>query len=64
MGIGAGLLRLLFFRKRGNTVLILGPPAAGKTTLYLQLRDGITHNGTVASMQENEEQLVLATEKV
>lgn len=37
----------------GSSVLIAGPCNAGKTMLFMQLRDGTTHNGTVASMQEN-----------
>ncbi len=45
-------------------MLIVGPCDAGKTTLFLQLRDGTTHSGTVASMQENMGEFALSTEKV
>lgn len=38
----------------GTTVVLAGPCNAGKTTLFYQLKDGSTHNGTVASMQENQ----------
>jgi signal recognition particle receptor subunit beta len=40
-------------RSRGNVIVLAGPCNSGKTALFLQLRDGSTHNGTVASMQEN-----------
>lgn len=45
-------------------MLLVGPCDAGKTTLWLQLRDGTTHHGTVASMQENAGEFVLSGEKV
>lgn len=38
---------------RRNTLLLTGPCNAGKTTLFLRLRDGELRHGTVASMQEN-----------
>ena len=34
--------------------MLVGPCDAGKTTLFLHLRDRSTHAGTVASMQPNE----------
>lgn len=40
---------------KSNVVLLVGPCNAGKTTLFYALRDGTTHLGTVASMQENED---------
>lgn len=40
--------------KKGSTVVLVGPCNSGKTTLFYQLKDGSCHNGTVASMQENE----------
>lgn len=52
----SALLQILFAprgRKSGSAVIIAGPCNSGKTTLFLQLRDGTAHNGTVASMQEN-----------
>lgn len=40
---------------RGSKPVVLaGPCGGGKTCLFFQLRDGSTHSGTVASMQENE----------
>lgn len=60
----AGLLRFLLAKKTGKSVLLLGPSGSGKTTLFLQLRDGETHNGTVASMQENAGSFVMANENV
>ncbi len=48
------IIRLASGGKRGSTVLLLGPCNAGKTTLFYRLKDGTTHLGTVASMQENE----------
>jgi len=55
----AALVRLLSPRAKGDAILIVGPMDAGKTTLFLRLRDGSTHNGTVASMQPNEGTTVL-----
>ncbi len=62
--VSAGLLRILFAGRKGDTVLFLGPAGAGKTTMYLQLRDGTLHNGTVASMAENVSRCMLIHEKV
>eukprot|EP00879_Flechtneria_rotunda_P005934 GHRR01006240.1.p1 GENE.GHRR01006240.1~~GHRR01006240.1.p1 ORF type:complete len:271 (+),score=67.33 GHRR01006240.1:329-1141(+) len=47
------LLPVFSSRKKGNTIILAGPVNAGKTTLFLQLRDGTQHNGVVASMQDN-----------
>ena len=59
------MLRLLLGgSRRGNTVLLLGPCDAGKTTLFHQLTEGSTHLGTVASMQANEAVGPLAAERV
>ncbi|KAL3161410.1 hypothetical protein ABBQ32_010300 [Trebouxia sp. C0010 RCD-2024] len=58
-----GLIRLYLSKGKGNAVLLLGPSGSGKTTLFLQLRDGDTHNGTVASMQENAGTFALSTEQ-
>jgi len=41
-------------RKKGSAVLLLGPSNAGKTSLYLTLKDGGVKTGTTTSMQENE----------
>ena len=62
--VSAGLLRILFAGRKGDIVLFLGPAGAGKTTMYLQLRDGTLHNGTVASMAENVSRCMLIHEKV
>ncbi|KAK9904218.1 hypothetical protein WJX75_007076 [Coccomyxa subellipsoidea] len=49
------VIGILFQRrgKKGDTVLLVGPCGAGKTTLFLQLERGAARQGTVASMQEN-----------
>ena len=60
----AALLKLWASGPKGNAVLLVGPCDAGKTTLFHQLRDGSTHAGTVASMQENVADGVLASEQV
>ncbi|CAD7700227.1 unnamed protein product [Ostreobium quekettii] len=39
---------------RGSSMLLVGPSGAGKTVLFLQLKEGDTLNGTVTSMDENE----------
>eukprot|EP00983_Pelagomonas_calceolata_P094524 1157899-Pelagomonas_calceolata.AAC.3 len=44
-------------------VLLVGPCGAGKTALFFALRDASLHNGTVASMQENEGMVQLQGEK-
>jgi len=41
-------------RKKGSAVLILGPANAGKTALYLTLKDGGVRTATTTSMEENE----------
>ena len=60
----AALLKLWLSGSRGNLVLLVGPCDAGKTTLFHQLTSGSTHQGTVASMQSNLSEGVLASEKV
>ncbi|KAJ7300107.1 hypothetical protein O6H91_09G095100 [Diphasiastrum complanatum] len=49
-------------RKKSDTILIVGLSGSGKTVLYYQLRDGSTHEGTVTSMQPNEDRFVLHSE--
>lgn len=39
---------------KGSSVILAGPINSGKTTLFLQLRDGSPHQGTVSSMAEND----------
>jgi len=53
-----GLLR----RRKSNTILLAGLSGAGKTVLFYQLRDGSTHQGTVTSMEPNEDCFVLHSE--
>lgn len=48
------LLKLYSGKKRGDTVLLVGPCNGGKTTLFHRLKGSATCLGTVASMQENE----------
>ncbi|EFN54587.1 hypothetical protein CHLNCDRAFT_59704 [Chlorella variabilis] len=57
------LLKLWLAGPKGNVVLLVGPCNAGKTTLFHQLAEGSTHLGTVASMQANEAEGPLASEK-
>lgn len=45
-------------------MLLVGPCDGGKTMLFHQLLEGSTHLGTVASMQSNVAEGVLASEKV
>jgi signal recognition particle receptor subunit beta len=49
LALGGGRSR----RRRSNTVVLAGPVNAGKSSLFFQLTDGSSHNGLVASMQEN-----------
>lgn len=56
-------LHLFASGPRGASVLIVGPSDAGKTTLFLQLRDRSTGKGTVASMQPNEADIKLPSDK-
>ncbi|KAL4427612.1 hypothetical protein ABPG75_001701 [Micractinium tetrahymenae] len=57
------LLKVWLSGPGGSTVLLVGPCDAGKTTLFHQLLEGSTHLGTVASMQANVAEGVLASEK-
>ncbi|GFH07205.1 uncharacterized protein HaLaN_01973 [Haematococcus lacustris] len=50
-------------RTRGSLIVVAGPCGSGKTTLFYQLRDGSTHNGTVASMQENSGEVLVKGDK-
>jgi signal recognition particle receptor subunit beta len=72
--VGLAVLLLLLFvlprrlfgrsspRKKGWSVLILGPSGAGKTALFLRLRDGKLKD-TVTSMQPNEGRVVVENNK-
>lgn len=57
------ILRVFASGPRGVAVLIVGPCDAGKTTLFLQLRDRSTGKGTVASMHPNEADVKLPYDK-
>jgi len=46
-----------------NTIVLSGLSGSGKTTLFYQLRDGSSHQGTVTSMEENNDTFVLHSEK-
>ncbi|KAL8519101.1 hypothetical protein ACS0TY_010149 [Phlomoides rotata] len=52
----------LFKRRTLNTVLLTGLSGCGKTVLFYQLRDGSSHQGTVTSMEPNEETFILHSE--
>lgn len=42
-------------RTKSNTIVLAGLSGSGKTTLFYQLRDGSAHQGTVTSMEPNDE---------
>eukprot|EP00252_Welwitschia_mirabilis_P021662 TRINITY_DN5611_c0_g1_i1.p1 TRINITY_DN5611_c0_g1~~TRINITY_DN5611_c0_g1_i1.p1 ORF type:complete len:279 (-),score=42.06 TRINITY_DN5611_c0_g1_i1:276-1013(-) len=50
--------------KKLNTILLTGLSGAGKTVLFYQLRDGSVHQGTVTSMEPNEDCFILHSEKL
>lgn len=56
------LLLGLFKRKKSNTIVLAGLSGSGKTILFYQLRDGSSHQGTVTSMDPNEDTFVLHSE--
>ncbi|KAH9313578.1 hypothetical protein KI387_022205, partial [Taxus chinensis] len=49
-------------RKKANTILLVGLSGGGKTVLFYQLRDGSPPQGTVTSMEPNEDCFVLHSE--
>ncbi|XP_057856180.2 uncharacterized protein LOC131065637 [Cryptomeria japonica] len=49
-------------RKKADTILLVGLSGGGKTVLFYQLRDGSSHQGTVTSMEPNEDSFVLHSE--
>ncbi|GAV61008.1 SRPRB domain-containing protein, partial [Cephalotus follicularis] len=53
---------LLFKNTKSNTILLTGLSGSGKTVLFYQLRDGSSHQGTVTSMEPNEDTFVLHSE--
>ncbi|KAL6969434.1 hypothetical protein U1Q18_029147 [Sarracenia purpurea var. burkii] len=56
------LLVRLFKRTKPNTIVLSGLSGSGKTVLFYQLRDGSSHQGTVTSMEPNEDTFVLHSE--
>ena len=64
MFLNAVLYRSFLSTPRGHSVLLVGPCDGGKTTLFLQLRDGTAGMGTIASMQPNEADIRLKSDKV
>ncbi|KAJ6797799.1 signal recognition particle receptor subunit beta-like [Iris pallida] len=49
-------------RSKSNTIILAGLSSSGKTTLFYQLRDGSSHQGTVTSMEPNIDTFVLSSE--
>ncbi|XP_078431592.1 uncharacterized protein LOC144703316 isoform X2 [Wolffia australiana] len=56
------VLGRLFRRTKSNTIVLVGLSGSGKTVLFYQLRDGSPHQGTVTSMEPNEDWFVLHSE--
>ncbi|XP_066356198.1 uncharacterized protein [Miscanthus floridulus] len=52
-----------FKSSKPNTIVLSGLSGSGKTTLFYQLRDGSSHQGTVTSMEENDDTFVLHSEQ-
>ncbi|KAK7367842.1 hypothetical protein VNO80_09861 [Phaseolus coccineus] len=53
----------LLKRSKSSTVVLTGLSGSGKTVLFYQLRDGSTHEGTVTSMEPNEDTFILHNEE-
>ncbi|KAF5200278.1 P-loop containing nucleoside triphosphate hydrolases superfamily protein [Thalictrum thalictroides] len=56
------LLVRILKRTKSNTIVFAGLSVSGKTVLFYQLRDGSSHQGTVTSMDPNEDSFVLHSE--
>ncbi|PNT68461.1 signal recognition particle receptor subunit beta isoform X1 [Brachypodium distachyon] len=56
--IGASCLK----SSKSNTIVLSGLSGSGKTILFYQLRDGSSHQGTVTSMEHNNDTFVLHSE--
>ncbi|PIA61872.1 hypothetical protein AQUCO_00200101v1 [Aquilegia coerulea] len=56
------LLVRILKRTKSNTIVLAGLSGSGKTILFYQLRDGSSHQGTVTSMDPNEDSFVLHSE--
>jgi len=61
--VDAALYLAFLSGPKGDSVLLMGPCDSGKTTLFLQLRDGALRTSTVASMQPNEASIRLRSDK-
>ncbi|KAL3324447.1 hypothetical protein AABB24_038542 [Solanum stoloniferum] len=57
------LIIRLFKRTTSNTIVLAGLSGSGKTYLFYQLRDGSAHQGTVTSMEPNEDSFILHSEE-
>ncbi|KAK6776309.1 hypothetical protein RDI58_027310 [Solanum bulbocastanum] len=57
------LIIRLFKRTTSNTIVLAGLSGSGKTYLFYQLRDGSAHQGTVTSMEPNEDNFILHSEE-
>lgn len=64
VSIASILLILLhnFSRSKAHIVILAGLSGSGKTILFYQLRDGSSHQGTVTSMEPNDDMFVLHSE--
>lgn len=51
-------------RSKSNTIVLAGLSGSGKTVLFYQLRDGSSSQGTVTSMEPNDDSFVLHSESV
>lgn len=62
--IASSVLILLhsFNRSKSNIIVLAGLSGSGKTILFYQLRDGSSHQGTVTSMEPNDDIFVLHSE--
>lgn len=56
------VVRVTLGGRKRDTIVILGLPGSGKTTLFYQLRDGTSYGGTVTSMEPNEGRFPLHSE--
>ncbi|KAB1207883.1 Signal recognition particle receptor subunit beta [Morella rubra] len=56
------LLIRVFKRVKSSTIVLTGLSGSGKTVIFYQLRDGSSHEGTVTSMEPNEDTFVLHSE--
>jgi signal recognition particle receptor subunit beta len=55
-------LGIIFGKKKSNTIALVGICGAGKTSLFLQLKNGALNQSTVTSMDANEGRFAFASE--